>query len=178
MTYSFLHEEDPDYAISAPVAPTTETEFHTEYESRKRRLNSRCKRLLKVHCLTNEAPFSSPSVGFLHRIVRDFLCTNAIKEMIGSCYYKTFDVNLELCKLLLAKIKFLSSTSTNKQTFLELLDLFFMYAHRFELDNGQAPTSLLDELDQTVWQLYGAYISPHDHWTNHVHVENSTYRWL
>ena len=22
MTYSFLHEEDPDYAINAPVAPT------------------------------------------------------------------------------------------------------------------------------------------------------------
>ena len=59
-----------------------------------------------------------------------------------------------------------------------MLDLFFMYVHRFEVYNGRAPTSLLDELDQTAWQLYGAYISPHDHWTNHVHVENSTYRWL
>ena len=96
--------------------------------------------------------------------------------MIGSFHYKTFDVNLELCKSLLARIKFLALISTNRQTFLELLGLFLMYAHRFELDTGQAPTSLLDDLDQTAWQLYGAYISPHDHWTNYVHVEYSMYR--
>ena len=46
MTYSFLHEEDLDYAINAPVAPTTETEVHARYESRKRRLHTRCKGLL------------------------------------------------------------------------------------------------------------------------------------
>lgn len=177
MTFSFLHEEDPDYAINAPVAPITKTEVHARYESTKRRLNSRCMGLLEVHDSTNEALLLSPTVGFLHRTVRDFLRTNVLKEMIGSFRYKTFDVNLELCKSLLAQIKFLTSTSTDKQTFLELLDSFFMYAHRFEQDKGRSPTALLDDLDQTAWRLYGAYVSPHDHWTNHVHVENLTYRW-
>ena len=119
MTYSFLHEEDPDYAINAPVAPTTKTEVHARYVSTKRRLNSRCKGLLEVHYSTNEAPFSSPSVGFLHRSVRDFLRTNVLKKIISSFHYTTFDVNLELCRTLLAQFKCLTSTSTDKQIFLE-----------------------------------------------------------
>ena len=115
MTSSFLHEEAPDYAINAPVAPISETEVHARYESRKRRLNSRCKGLLEVHHLTNEAPFSSPSVGYLHRTVRHLILMNVIKEMIGSIHYKTFDFNLELCESLLAQLKFLTSTSTNNK---------------------------------------------------------------
>ena len=172
MTYSFLNEEDPDYAIKAQVTPLTETYLNARCKSAERWLNSRCKGLLEVHHRENESLYFSGEVDFLHRTVRDFLCTGVLSRLFEVTEYEAFDVNLELCKSFLTQMKSLKSISDDKRIFTKILDSFLLCARRFEQDKRRAPTELLDSLDQTAWKLYGAQISPSDHWTNHIHKES------
>lgn len=80
MTYSFLNEEDPDYAIKAQVTPLTKTYLHARCKSAERRLNSRCKGLLEVHNLENESLYFSGETDFLYREVSDFLYTGVLSH--------------------------------------------------------------------------------------------------
>ena len=105
MTCSFLNEEDPDYAIKALVTPLTEMDLHARCKSAERRLNSRCKGQLEVHHLENESLYFSGEVDFLHRSVKDFLCTGVLSHLFAVTEYEAFDVNPELYKSLLTQMK-------------------------------------------------------------------------
>ena len=79
LTYSFLHEEDLDYAIKLKVEPLKTAKVCDRAISMERRLNSRCKGLLEVHDRKSEDLSFSRGVGFLRRTVRDFLRTNILR---------------------------------------------------------------------------------------------------
>jgi hypothetical protein len=110
-TYSLLDEEDPDYAIHAPVKPLSGPEILLRFLDIKKRLNARCNGLLEVTTLEsthangvefnqglncwNDSNFLEKlgtrqsgdlflayRVDFLHRIVRDFLYTKDNQNLL------------------------------------------------------------------------------------------------
>ena len=177
LTYSFLHEEDLDYAIKLKVEPLKTAEVCDRFISMERRLNSRCKGLLEVHDRKSEDLSFSRGVGFLHRTVRDFLRTNILWDILGGSRSEAFDVSLLLCKLFIAQIKSLSQIS-NQKYFLLLLNQFLLYAGNLEAERNESPTALLDELDRSAGILFADRITctlftnpilSDDHWTNHLH---------
>ena len=88
LTFSYLDEDDPDFAIKRAIHPISEDEEALRCETIERRLNSRCKGLLECRrrqsCdsyATAEgviAEQTSFEVDFLHRTVRDFLATPTV----------------------------------------------------------------------------------------------------
>ena len=177
LTYSFLHEEDSDYAIKLKVEPLKTAEVCDRFISMERRLNSRCKGLLEVHDRKSEDLSSSRGVGFLHRTVRNFFRTSILRDILGGSSSEAFDVNLLLCKLFIAQIKSLSEIS-NQKYFLLLLNQFLLYAGNLEAERNESPTALLDELDRsagilfadrTTCTLFTSPILSDDHWANHLH---------
>ena len=177
LTYSFLHEEDPDYAIKLKVEPLKTAEVCDRFVSMERCLNSRCKGLLEVHDRKSEDLSFSCRVGFLHRTIRDFLRTNILRDILSGSRSEAFDVSLLLCKLFIAQIKSLSEIS-NQKYFLLLLNQFLLYAGNLEAERNESPTALLDELDRsagilfadrTTCTLFTSPILSDDHWTNHLH---------
>jgi hypothetical protein len=72
--YSFLNEEDPDFALNCPVAPMAPEEVSRRYEYIERRVVARCKLLLEVvDRPSSENEKKKKYVTFLYRAVRDCL---------------------------------------------------------------------------------------------------------
>ncbi|KAL9115631.1 MAG: hypothetical protein Q9187_007214, partial [Circinaria calcarea] len=94
LTYSFVLEPDPDFAIKAKVRMYERAEIDDRHQSMERRLNSRCKDLLEVYNADREPLFFSRSVDFLHRTVRDFLQTRAVQDMLNEYTSDSFDANI------------------------------------------------------------------------------------
>ena len=177
LTYSFVHEPDPDFAIKAEVRMYMPAEIDERHQSMERRLNSRCKGLLEVYNADSEPPFFSRSVDFLHRTVRDFLQTRVVKSMLNEYANTVFDANIVICNAYLAQIKALDSGSVigNNTTFLRLFKCFVVYARRVERINKVALSTLLDDLDRSASILWEratrkAKILPTsgEHWTNRL----------
>lgn len=132
MTYSFVHEDDPEYALNVQVRGLSPVECSSRFESMKRRLNSRCKGLLEVYPEVDKYSQLGPRVGFLHRTVRDFLRTDVLRKMLGESESEAFDANLVLCKSLLAHVKTLQIQEYSTDHFRHLLLTFFRHAWLFE----------------------------------------------
>jgi hypothetical protein len=83
--YSFIDDDDPEFAMKLPIAALTPGEILTRQRTMQRRINGRTKGLLEVNGAVKEKADPLQKVDFLHRTVRDFLMakrTNAIlKEM-------------------------------------------------------------------------------------------------
>lgn len=81
MQYSFLDEEDPEYAISLPFQRLSEAEIHFRVANTHRRINGRYRGLSEAARRNGELPHRT-QIEFLHRTFRDFLRTSAMQSML------------------------------------------------------------------------------------------------
>ncbi|KAI8664187.1 hypothetical protein NCS55_00926500 [Fusarium keratoplasticum] len=158
--FSLLEREsrDSDYAVKAPISPSTKQEVSDAEDQWKSRIQNRCGDLLIVNNMPHPIFLGSP-VDFLHRTVRDFL---------QDCYHQrlveivtpqsSFDPLVSLCRMTLFLLKsipnedFRSKSSINRV--IGLTDELLYYAHEVEKrsqapDTADSPVAdLLDELDR------------------------------
>jgi hypothetical protein len=83
MSYSFMDEDNPDFAISLPINRMGPREVLDRQKLMRRRINGRSKGLLEATEL-GDSPYPIWKVDFLHRTVRDFLRTKSIEAMLES----------------------------------------------------------------------------------------------
>lgn len=176
LTYSYIFEDDPDYALNADIKPPTKREVSERYEFARRRLNSRCKGLLESHMDT---------VDFLHRTVRDFMRSPTMQRVFEQHSNLLLDTNATICNAYLAQIKGLSlltelpsfdytgteSLRLLSARFTEPLISLLFHARAFEQQKGKALTAVLDAVDISGSILFErAYPEdfgrPSVHWTD------------
>lgn len=123
MTFSFLEQKDPDYAIRSEFAPWTEEQIMKRSEVVAKRVKIRCRDLVEISRAntteTNSVLASTPTtstlqlsepssdllVDFLHRTVRDFFLTAKMQATLSGWISKPFNANISLCRALLAYMK-------------------------------------------------------------------------
>lgn len=135
--YSVLDEEDPEFAIKAPIKPLPTLELEKMSGYLEKRLNARCKGLLEV-VLVNPCPdiFSKYKVDFLHRTVRDFLRMRDIQKLLAERLEKSFDPHVTICWALLAQTKAVSANETT-----QLQKIFSNFSHYSQRTTNLSPTS-------------------------------------
>ena len=158
LTYSFVHEDNPDFAINAKVEAFSQAHLDYRLTQTRRRLNSRCKGLLEVykrHDHRNEHVFCLETVDFLHRSVRDFLLTKRMQALIAKSQAEHIDVNTTLCRAYLAQIKAIYTGSTfSYLAFRVFLDGFFEYARRYERATTKTQYEMIMDLDKAVKEIW------------------------
>jgi len=188
LTYSYMLEDDPDYALNVEIKPLTKREVSERYESARRRLNSRCKGLLESHMPTDTRTWEhyastlpNATVDFLHRTVRDFMRSPTMQRMFEQHSNLLLDTNATICNAYLAQIKGTSLPTTLYtledtgaqylellfERFTELLIGLLSHARAFEQQNGKALTTVLDAVDVSASVLFErASGRPSVHWTD------------
>jgi hypothetical protein len=101
--YSFLNEEDPDFALNCPVALIAPKEVSRRYEYMERRVVARCKLPLEVaERPSSENEKKRKYVTFLYGAVRDYLQEAEAQELLACRFRGPFDPRRQLCDALLA----------------------------------------------------------------------------
>ena len=148
--YSFLMEDDPDFAITVPDKKIKPEEGEKKVKLTKKRLFARCQGLLEIHKPNymkpigreNELPQSLKNkFGFLHRTVRDFLYTKSTWQLLEEILGQHFHSSKPLCCAHLAAYK-THICHRLKPTSRKILTL----ASEAELVSGTFDTAMLDEL--------------------------------
>jgi hypothetical protein len=159
MIYSFLDEEDPDFAIKLPPTLMTTTEIHSRHEEMRRRINGRSKCLLEVSAGQHDGLFNMYDVEFLHRTVRDFLQTKDTQIKLRSMTSGTYNPCLALSRAHLAAFK--TRPEDGKETSVtqsEVWDDLLDFAQRAEDQRGIADGIMLDELERTSKVRYRLFL--------------------
>ncbi|OJD26635.1 hypothetical protein ACJ73_01986 [Blastomyces percursus] len=173
LTSSYLDESDPDFALKMEIKPMSKEEDVIRYEEIERRFNSRCKGLksrdglLGTNGLPDEICFSR--VDFLHRTVRDFLCTPIVAAQLVAADSPKFDIYMTLARAYLARIKGLRRSEPSGVNYTALWSLVTKILNHVrcigkDISRG-AQFSLLDELDRAVSHVAVA-IHRTEHWVN------------
>ncbi|KIW23715.1 uncharacterized protein PV07_11894 [Cladophialophora immunda] len=181
LAFKFLDEEsmDSDYALKAQVNTYTEVELVPIRDSMKKRLNARCRDLLEITAGSSDLPLSESRVDFLHRTVKEFFSkTDSTFETFGEWKPADFDVQLSLCRAMLALIKGMPGEQKFgnwRTTLFSFVDELLYHARTIETEciHGPDPLDdkfrheqefkLLDDLDQAVTRLTN---TAKVHWTN------------
>jgi hypothetical protein len=101
---SFADEDEPEYAISAPLGPISSEESNARAELMRRRLNACTKGLLEA--TTREVQDTSiVEVGLLHRTVKDYLQRPDVWKNICAAAPATFESSLRICNSHLMRLK-------------------------------------------------------------------------
>ncbi|OCK79902.1 hypothetical protein K432DRAFT_354034 [Lepidopterella palustris CBS 459.81] len=176
--YSFLDEEDANFALTLPVQPLTENEIQRRHEDMRRRLDARCKGLLEINQLTNYSSYGGPTthykVDFLHRTVRDYLFNAPdMQKMLRDRLPNNFSPQYQLCKAFLANLKTvkLPEKSTPKSpwttkasapvgracddSFTKSLHDFLFYAEELTYRFDNPPMELLAEAEKVTLERSG-----------------------
>ncbi|KAI1289031.1 hypothetical protein F5Y03DRAFT_378532 [Xylaria venustula] len=172
--FALLEEErrNSEYAMSAPIMTTLESEIEVQYPALTDRIRNRCSDLLIVDDQPHPV-FLSYSVDFLHRTVRDFL--RDYDGKLKTWLKAEFDPLVSLSRICFRLLKMLPITnlrdhnSANKV--IGLTDELLYYAREIEKRSSPQEETplipLLDELD-VVNSRHAKGIS--NHWT---HVRDS-----
>ena len=158
MTHSFLDDEfeDKDYAIDAEMEDMSAYDIILRHKDAQWRLNGRCKGLLEVRRDEMGVDFFRYRVEFLHRTVRDFFLTEDIQQGFANALPQSFNTHTSLLKASLVLVKKkpkLGEDLKKSQSFQSLLDDVIYYARQIEIETGDSPTRLLDELNHVLWNL-------------------------
>ena len=154
LTYSFLDEENLKIVLASTDNLLTTDKIVIRKDDMQRRLNGRCKGLLEVvrpkKKFANELPILR--VDFLHRTVYDFLLTKDIQNMIVEHLAADFDPKMRICKALFAELKFMDRRQMGgfEWQARELLEDLAYYARGLEIEHGDSPTELMDEIGALV----------------------------
>ena len=169
LLYSYLDEEDEDFAEKLEIQPWDGTEVVNRCNLMGRWLNARCTDLLEVFCDMSLNPSSKYKVDFLHRTVRDFLLEQDMQELLARRIQLPFDIRAYLCRALLAQIKLVASLMPNYDTnvldmdenrfysFTELtqavskmIEMVMHHVHEIERSRGKTEGSILDEIERVI----------------------------
>jgi hypothetical protein len=148
IVYSFIDEDDPDFALSPPINQMHPREIHDRQELMRRRINGRSKGLLEA--IASGGTFYKGTlwkVDFLHRTVRDFLRTESIETMLKSMAALTFNASRALSRALLASYK-VNILDLDKQPW---MDRFTHFARRAEEHDSIADLPMMEQLKH-VWR--------------------------
>ncbi|KAF2793356.1 hypothetical protein K505DRAFT_337878 [Melanomma pulvis-pyrius CBS 109.77] len=105
VVFSYLDEEDPDFALQGDgfITDVADEQINFRSGEMRRRLEGRTKGLLEVTPSSNSS--TNPLVDFLHRTVRDFLLTKDMQKMLNERVGPGFNPQLNLCKAYFAQWK-------------------------------------------------------------------------
>ncbi|KAF2727876.1 hypothetical protein EJ04DRAFT_593801, partial [Polyplosphaeria fusca] len=143
LVFSYLHEDDPDFALKVKGPHTKLEEVHTRYEDTKRLLDGRTRGLLEV---TEPTTFTDlPTVDFLHRTVRDFFLTKEMQHMLKSNLDPTFVVDVDMCKAFLAHTKLGPRNPAGG-----FLSSVLHYVHDVEERTESAASEIVDEIEKLI----------------------------
>jgi hypothetical protein len=143
MTCSFLDDENKEFPFETPMKAVSEDEIAQRLELTDSRINILCLGLLESTSRNpNSHLFYRRSVEFLHRTARDFLLDTNNQHLVNIESVASFDVNLFMCKALLAQIKM-----SKYPTKLLLVD-FMYHAALLEESSSQSLLPLLDHLNE------------------------------
>ena len=157
LTYSYIREEDTALDSAMIIKTISKAEVKDRLKATTRRINSRCKGLLEVYQSKRGFKANHKYVGFLHRTVKDFLVTQSTTMFMEKHRNKSLDVNISLCRAFIATIKSLdySKESEDYDAYFQwALGNLFKYARQFEIQNGEALVSILDELYEVFAEIY------------------------
>ncbi|KAL2822236.1 hypothetical protein BDW59DRAFT_149607 [Aspergillus cavernicola] len=185
LTFSYLDEDDPDFALRGEIKPLSEEEESIRCEEIERRLNSRCKGLLESRRRQSCDEYSnsegvvdgrlSYEIDFLHRTVRDFLMTPTVHMQLVAPDTSHFNANMALAMAYVAQIKGLRCASHAESNFQALWSLVFSMLHHIgrvrENISPQAQVDLLEEMDRAAAEFRKIAIvkrrcPPEAHWVN------------
>ncbi|KAF2795864.1 hypothetical protein K505DRAFT_373641 [Melanomma pulvis-pyrius CBS 109.77] len=178
MAYSYIDEEEPEFAINVGIKPLTCREVLYRLRTMKRRLNARCNGLLEItnfdedqnkreHYRRTIDDFWSSStqlddteaselfmvykVEFLHRTVKDFLNTKEIQNLVKSRIPNDFQPLAVVCRAILAQIKTLPvEKKFYARHFKELVDDLIYYTQVSDSHSYRPELETLDELERTL----------------------------
>jgi hypothetical protein len=146
MTFPFLDEEDPDFAINVKIRPLSIKEGKSRHEEMRSRLDGWCKGLFEITSNpdTSLGPWFKFNIDFLHRTVRDFLLLPDMQSMLKQRLKPGFTAKLLLCKAFLAQLKTTPIVEDLKQSpeagpFDDLLEDIFCYAREVEMESLDMP---------------------------------------
>ncbi|MCJ1344280.1 hypothetical protein MMC31_002483 [Peltigera leucophlebia] len=185
LTFSYLDEDDPDFALKREIKPISHEEEAARCDTIERRLNSRCKGLLESRRRQSCDEYSnsdgmvggqiSYEVDFLHRSVRDFLNTPTVRIRLVALDTPEFNANMTLTRAFVAQIKGLNKVSNVESNFQALWNLVLdaLY-HISRVGNDVSPeaqVALLDELNRAAAYFKDVAIvkrrcDPTAHWVN------------
>ncbi|OCL03823.1 hypothetical protein AOQ84DRAFT_368031 [Glonium stellatum] len=157
ITFSFLDEDDPDFAFHTKFQPMNDTEIHSRHEIMRRRLDGRCKGLLEViqDNYNNWGIFFNYKVDFLHRSVRDFLLTRHMQQLLEDHLDFPFDPRIAIASALVAQLKslphFKEKDNGDDGPVYELLVQVMSYAKKLEMETNKSLFALLDEAGKAVY---------------------------
>jgi hypothetical protein len=158
IVYSFMDEDDPDFALSPPINQMHPREIHDRQELMRRRINGRSKGLLEA-IASGGTFYKGPlwKVDFLHRTVRDFLRTKSIEAMLKSMAPPTFNASRALSRALLASCK-VNILDLAKRSW---MDRFTHFARRAEEHDNMADLPMMGQLKQLkhVWRTQAQIFS-------------------
>ena len=151
LTYSFLDEEDPDFAVTLKHREVDKNDMKARNEKMSRRINGRSKGLLEI-CRGYPWPeILGDKVEFLHRTVRDFLLTKDMQTFLDSNCSESFSSNRSLSRAYLCLVKSLPVWGE------DLLEPYagkcMFYAYRAELETNTSDRVMLDELESTITRI-------------------------
>ncbi|KAK3166914.1 hypothetical protein OEA41_010039 [Lepraria neglecta] len=155
IAYSFLEETDADFAVKLATQEMNQIEFRSRHASMARRLNGRFKDLLEVYVESSGSAFWGTRVDFLHRTMRDFLRSRAVRSMLGRYLEEeSFNANTSLCRSYLALIKTMPVQDVKEGYILliikEQLDNIMRHAYQAEIEQRSSDRELLDALEPTL----------------------------
>ncbi|KAK0707260.1 hypothetical protein B0H67DRAFT_555992 [Lasiosphaeris hirsuta] len=106
--YTYVDEEErnEDYAIRLPVKPRSSEDLKKQRSQTERRINARSQGLLEVRPHgAHWGRRDGEVVEFLHRTVRDFLCTKDMAQFMTAKLTKSFDPALAIARAGAAIVK-------------------------------------------------------------------------
>lgn len=156
IAFSFLDEEDPNFALRLDIDRLKTMEINERHETMERRLDARCKGLLEVFkdwSIGRDPPFEY-KVDFLHRTVRDFPRTTDMQNMLASRISSEFNAEISLCKCIVAQMKTIRQGPAEeiRDNLDDLLVHMLGYAHTVENETGNVQVALLDKAERVLWK--------------------------
>lgn len=167
-TYSYVDEEDPNFAFDSVPEPEPATQRLDRLRRTKIRLNAQCNGL--VECISTPksadadrllevtteptSKYLSPvllskgyEVRFLHRTVRDFIATHEVSKLLALRCPKDFRPSVRVCLAVLAEIKRLDFSMADERLKLILSRLLCKIAPYLQEAEVKYSTPMLDVLD-------------------------------
>jgi hypothetical protein len=159
---SFADEDEPDYAIRAPLGLISPEESNARAELMRRRLNACTKGLLEA--TTREVQDNSiVEVGLLHRTVNDYLQRPDVWKNICAAAPGTFESSLRICNSHLMRLKLRKPLTKDDDDLLEACfddaSVAGMHLELCRTEHATIAANLLFALDETIASLMSS-----NHW--------------
>ena len=151
LTVSYFDEDNPSFALEAPMTPWSIDEIRERCTRTRIRVMARCTDLLELSTVSGDGELADSRVDFLHRTVHDFLQTRNIHSLLTERAGKTFDTNLYLCNATLSQMKRLELRyKSHDKRFNSLMDSFMCHLSQMEIKGNCENATIVNELDRTI----------------------------